>query len=110
VIISAYIVVVSLVFVSYGFFWSQGQSDLYKWRSIFRLYMEAQVFVSTSEHDRGERSVEDAEVRLFRFAHAVGEDEFSFKLNDSRDGLKRFLELNVRLIEIKKVQLSLSSD
>ncbi|KAF8592143.1 hypothetical protein K439DRAFT_1656201 [Ramaria rubella] len=81
-----------------------GKSDLYTWRAIFQLYMEAQVFESTSERDRGQRSIKDSEARLAQFAHRVGEGGFSFKMATSRNGLERFLQLNVRLMNLKKFQ------
>ncbi|GJJ14953.1 hypothetical protein Clacol_009223 [Clathrus columnatus] len=81
-----------------------GQSDLYTWRAIFQLYMEAEVFESTSEHNPGERTVEDSEARLAQFAQRVGNGGFKFKLKASREGLQRFLEFNVRLMNLKKFQ------
>lgn len=102
-------VVVALCFHFLRPFRNQKQSDLYTWRTLFRIYMEDQVFESFSERDRGERSVEDAEARLSHFAHRVSEYGFSFKLAASPDGLKRFLELNVQLMGVKKVPQCLSS-
>ncbi|KIJ39266.1 hypothetical protein M422DRAFT_49674 [Sphaerobolus stellatus SS14] len=81
-----------------------GKSDLYTWRAIFQLYMESQVFESTSERDRGDRSLEDSENRLALFARRVGESGFNFNLVKSRNGLERFLELNLTLMNIKKFQ------
>jgi hypothetical protein len=67
--------------------------------------LEAQVFESTSERDRGERSIEESEARLAQFAHRVGKGGFSLTMAASRDGLERFLELNVRLMNLKKVRV-----
>lgn len=71
------------------------------------MYLEAQVFESTSERTRGERSVEEAEERLAQFARRVGKGRFSLTIAASRDGLERFLELNVRLMNLKKVSSAL---
>jgi len=67
--------------------------------------MESQVFESTSERDRGERSIEDVESRLALFARRVGEGGFKFHMTGSRNALERFLELNVKVMNIKKVNL-----
>lgn len=70
---------------------------------MFQFYIEAEVFESTQERNRGERTIEDSEARLARFAHRVGNGGFAFKLNASQEGLQRLLEFNVRLMNIKKV-------
>jgi hypothetical protein len=48
-----------------------GHSDLYVWREVFTLWIEAEIFESRSERDRGERTVEEAERRLKAFAGEV---------------------------------------
>lgn len=45
-----------------------GHSDLYAWREIFTLWIEAEIFESGAERDRGERTIEEAERRLKAFA------------------------------------------
>jgi len=42
----------------------QSKSDIYPWREIFRIYLEAGVFFSPYEHDHGKRSAEKANERL----------------------------------------------
>lgn len=84
-----------------------GQSDLYSWREIFQLYVEAEVFESISEKDRGERTVEDSESRLGKFAERVMErglgDKKKFKMKASRDALATFIHLNMFILDLKKV-------
>jgi hypothetical protein len=45
---------------------SRPKSDLYIWREIFALWIEAEIFESSRERDRGERSIEEVEKHLVR--------------------------------------------
>ncbi|GLB41102.1 putative SPX domain containing protein [Lyophyllum shimeji] len=85
-------------------------SDLYTWREIFQLYVEAEVFQSVHELDRGERSLEESENRLKLFAERVTSrglgDKRKLKSQTSRDALETFLELNVFILNIKKFQFA----
>ncbi|KAF8342720.1 SPX domain-containing protein [Cantharellus anzutake] len=85
---------------------SRGHSNLYAWREIFRLWVEAQIFEGTIEKDRGEHDTEEAERRLATFANATRhlEDRRSRRGKDSRAALDRFLQLNMLLLDIKKFQ------
>jgi hypothetical protein len=87
---------------------SGSKSDLYTWREIFQLYMEAEVFQSISEANRGSRTVEDAEERLSLFAKQVTKRGFHhekvFKLKHSRAALETFLQLNMFILNVKKVR------
>ncbi|KAG6810602.1 hypothetical protein H0H92_011154 [Tricholoma furcatifolium] len=86
------------------------KSDLYAWREIFQLYIEAEVFESVHELDRGERSVEESENRLKLFAERVTSrglgDNRKLKSKASRDALETFLELNMSILNIKKFQFA----
>ncbi|KAF7760277.1 hypothetical protein Agabi119p4_10953 [Agaricus bisporus var. burnettii] len=86
------------------------KSDLYVWREIFQLYVEAEVFESVNESDRGERSLEESERRLQMFATQVTQRglvaEGKFKLPQSRTALEAFLQLNLGILNIKKFQLA----
>ncbi|TRM57389.1 SPX domain-containing protein [Schizophyllum amplum] len=87
---------------------AKNASDLYTWRSIFQLYVEAEVFESMGERDRGERDIETAEQRLKLFADQIGKqglaDASKLKLTQSREALQRFLELNAMILNVKKLQ------
>lgn len=48
-----------------------GHTDLYAWREVFTLWIEAEIFESGAERTRGERSVQEAERRLKAFAGEV---------------------------------------
>jgi len=71
--------------------------------------MEAEVFESMRERDRGERSVEECERRLGLFVDRVtrreqghGHKEW-MKSKQSRYALGRFLQMNALILDIKKV-------
>jgi len=92
-------------------FFSFEKSDLYSWREIFQLYMEAEVFESMRERDRGERSVEECERRLGLFVDRVtrrGQEQGQgqgqwMKSKQGRYALSRFLQMNALILDIKKV-------
>ncbi len=89
---------------------SYTKSDLYAWREIFTLWIEAQIFESSSERDRGERSVEEAERRLKAFAAEVVKrglgDRRTLIRKESRDAWAEFLRLNVLLLDLKRFQVA----
>ncbi|KAH9475912.1 hypothetical protein JR316_0011473 [Psilocybe cubensis] len=82
------------------------KSDLYFWREIFQMYVEAEVFESVAEADRGERSVEESERRLQMFAERAtqrGMGEVGrLKLPASREALETFLRMNLMILDVKK--------
>lgn len=82
------------------------KSDLYAWRSIFQLWVESEIFESHSESTRGERSIDEVERRLTRFADGVVKlgfgDKWSMKRKESRNVLERFLRVNIFLLDLKK--------
>jgi len=69
--------------------------------------MEAEVFESVREWDRGERSVEDCERRLQLFVDRVTRRGLTaqdkLKSKQGRHALGRFLQLNALILDIKKV-------
>ncbi|WVQ95244.1 hypothetical protein IAU59_002339 [Kwoniella sp. CBS 9459] len=86
------------------------KKDLYAWREIFTLWVEAEIFESNSERDRGERTVEAAEARLQRFANEVVKrglgDRRTLKGKKSRESWEEFLRLNVLLLDLKRFQVA----
>ncbi|TFK68062.1 hypothetical protein BDN72DRAFT_769922 [Pluteus cervinus] len=85
------------------------KNDLYSWREIFQLYVEAEVFENVHEVGRGERSLEDSETRLRQFVERItqrGLTKKRLKNQASADGLKNFLELNLFILNIKKYQFA----
>lgn len=87
------------------------KNDLYAWREIFQLYVEAEIFESVKEMDRGERDIAETEKRLTLFAEQVTarglNDRRKMKVKESRDALENFLQLNVLLVNLKKVSVCL---
>ncbi|KZT25579.1 hypothetical protein NEOLEDRAFT_1162727, partial [Neolentinus lepideus HHB14362 ss-1] len=94
---------VSHAFMKVGF-----KSDLYPWREFFQLYLDSEIFESTSERSRGERNVEDAEGRLRAFVSRVEErgfqDKKKWNLKESREAFRMFMQLNRLLLDLKKLQ------
>ncbi|KAJ7587069.1 SPX domain-containing protein [Mycena floridula] len=84
------------------------QSDLYCWRELFQLYIEAEIFESVGEAHRGERSIEESEQRLRLFTERVCNEGFAdpkkLKLDASREALQVFLELSLGILNVKKFQ------
>ena len=75
--------------------------DMSRWREVFELYLEAQIFFSTHERDHGARNADKAAQQLKFF-----EDEASrrnilqhFKLPGSVVAYNQFLELNKRMLQ-----------
>jgi hypothetical protein len=69
--------------------------------------MEADIFESVHRADRGERSVEECEERLKAFVNRVAQrglgDQTKLKGDKSRQALETFLELNLLILNVKKV-------
>ncbi|KZT52339.1 hypothetical protein CALCODRAFT_92070 [Calocera cornea HHB12733] len=85
----------------------KGQHDLAIWREIFSLWVEAQIFESGTERFRGERDVEEAEVRLKAFAAELVKrrlDGRRMKSKQCKKAFDRFMQLNVMLLDLKKFQ------
>lgn len=82
------------------------RNDLSRWRTIFELYLDAQIFFSTRERDRGSRGSHAAALRLRWFQDEVVKRDFSnqFKMGESRDALSRFMELNAVLLKNVRFQ------
>ncbi|KAJ7621081.1 hypothetical protein FB45DRAFT_980684 [Roridomyces roridus] len=83
---------------------SSGKSDLNAWREIFALYIETEIFESISERDRGERSVADGR-RTGCTTRGLGGCH-QLKLQQSRDALESFLQLNIFILNVKKFELA----
>jgi hypothetical protein len=83
---------------------SGGKSDLYTWREVFQLYVEAEVFEGIGEVNRGERSVEEAEKRLQAFERRIKEKKGSLRLSGSTEALDLFMTLNLFILDVKKVR------
>ncbi|KAI9147892.1 putative RING finger protein [Paramyrothecium foliicola] len=76
------------------------RTDLARWRHIFELYLDAQVFFATNEQDHGLRSSQTALKQLQWFQNEVEKRQLAkgFKLRESRVAFTRFLNLNASLL------------
>lgn len=77
------------------------KSDLARWRRIFELYLDAEVFFSTHERDHGSRSGQKALKQLQWFQAEVEKGSLArdFKLRESRTAFSRFVNLNLNLLK-----------
>lgn len=77
------------------------KTDMARWRRIFELYLDAEVFFATHERDHGSRSSQSALRQLQWFQGEVDKRHLAtdFKLRESRAAFSRFLSLNVSLLK-----------
>lgn len=82
------------------------KSDISRWREIFDLYVDAQVFFSSHELDHGSRSSTKAVKQLVWFQKEVQSRGLleKFKVPSSRLAYARFLHLNAALLQNLKFQ------
>ncbi|RDW73858.1 hypothetical protein BP5796_07300 [Coleophoma crateriformis] len=83
-----------------------GKSDLYRWRELFDIYVQAGIFFSTQELDHGRRTSTIALKQLQWFQNEVIRAGIvdSFKIPESRQALKCFVAINVALLRNLKFQ------
>jgi hypothetical protein len=69
--------------------------------------MDAEIFQGVGEQSRGDRPVEEAEERLNKFVERLNQsglvDGKSLVLKESKQAIRSFLQLNLDLLNIKKV-------
>lgn len=77
------------------------KTDLARWRNIFELYLDAEVFFSTHERNHGVRTSSAALEKLKWFQKEVTSRNLaqSFKLPQSHAAFERFLKLNLSLLK-----------
>lgn len=77
------------------------KSDMDRWRRIFELYLDAEIFFATHEREHGARSSQKALKQLQWFQGEVNKQQLvsSFKLPESRTAFSKFLELNLDLLK-----------
>ena len=82
------------------------RSDLYLWRDLLNLYVDAEVFDSVAERNRGERPVEDAEIRMAKFMEMVEKNGvLRGRSKKAHFEVEMFLRLNGIILDLKKVRL-----
>jgi hypothetical protein len=80
------------------------RSDLYLWRLLLSLYIDAEVFDSVAERNRGERSLEEVEIRMAKFLERIEKSGFlRGKSKKARAEVDAFLRLNKTILDLKKV-------
>jgi len=88
------------------------KSDLYAWREVFELYIDADIFDNQRVNGRSVSAIEEAEKRLKALEERIAERGFStggrFKFKQSREGIKLFLEMNASILNLLKFQYATS--
>ncbi|GAB5585647.1 hypothetical protein Unana1_00547 [Umbelopsis nana] len=82
------------------------KSDLYTWREIFRIYMDAEVFQGSHELDRALRTADKSRKQMDWFTGELQRMNLIPKImsRESRRAYEQFLALNAELINIKQFQ------
>lgn len=83
------------------------KTDMYNWRKIFAIYMDAQIFQGTAESDRSFRSVERAKTQMGWFVEQLSKSNLLIKLKtkESKHAFEQFIKLNTELITMKHYQV-----
>ncbi|KAI1006352.1 hypothetical protein K3495_g1874 [Podosphaera aphanis] len=82
------------------------KTDMYRWRELFDLYLQAGIFFSTHELDHGTQNSSKAAEKLEWFREEILRRRIGqmFKLSASREALSHFLTLNSFLLQTLKFQ------
>ncbi|KAG0365723.1 SPX domain-containing protein [Gamsiella multidivaricata] len=83
---------------------SPQNKDMYTWREILKVYLDAQVFVGGNEADRSTRSSEKAQQQLQWFLTEMDRSKLvqKFKQSKSKIAFNAFFQLNSELITMKQ--------
>lgn len=82
------------------------KTDMYRWRALFDVYLQACIFFSTKEQDHGSRNSATAAQQLGWFQGEVTRQGLvdAFKLPASRQAFARFVTINITLLQNLKFQ------
>ena len=82
------------------------KTDLFIWREIFELYIQANIFFSSRDQDYGPRRATTAAERLQQFSSQTRDRQVAkrFKRKESADALDQFLRLNAQLLQHLRFQ------
>jgi E3 ubiquitin-protein ligase BAH len=82
------------------------KTDMYRWRELFDIYLQAGIFFSTNELDHGSRKSATAAKQLDWFQGEVNRRGLvtAFKLPASRQALDRFVKINITLLRNLRFQ------
>ncbi|CAO3621211.1 unnamed protein product [Mucor fragilis] len=85
---------------------SPQKKDLYAWREIFNLYMEAQIFRNETEGQYSPQSYERSQEKLEWFTKELSRMNLTKKLSSrpSKKALTQFLAINAQLVHFKHFQ------
>ncbi|KAI9015306.1 SPX domain-containing protein [Phycomyces nitens] len=84
----------------------QEKDDMYTWREIFSVYMDAQIFKGKIEADRTMRSVQKSKQQMAWFTTQIQSKRLNtkFKSKTSKTAFEQFIRVNNALITMKHYQ------
>ena len=82
------------------------KDDIAKWRTIFELYLESQIFFATHEREHGALNSEEARKKLLRFADEVQRRGLTstFNKKESLTAFQQFMNVNHELLLAMRFQ------
>ncbi|OAD73798.1 hypothetical protein PHYBLDRAFT_145270 [Phycomyces blakesleeanus NRRL 1555(-)] len=82
------------------------KDDMYTWRAIFNIYMDAQIFKGKIESDRTMRSVQKSKQQMTWFMNQIESKRLATKLKSksSKIAFEQFIGVNTALITMKHYQ------
>jgi E3 ubiquitin-protein ligase BAH len=83
----------------------RSKAEVDTWREIFRLYVESQVFFSTTEQGAGARTSFAAQQKLEEFSNGLVDERKKVKLSkNGQIAVQSFLQINASLLQFMKFQ------
>jgi len=80
---------------------SKSKHDLARWRQLFELYLQSNVFFATNEQDHGTQSGSQAQARFAKFLETAQKSSLlkDFKTRESKTALQNFVAINTELLQ-----------
>jgi hypothetical protein len=80
---------------------SKSRHDLARWRRLFELYLQSNVFFAMNEQDHGTQSGSQARARFAKFLETAQKSSLhkNFKTRESKTALQNFVAINTELLQ-----------
>ncbi|GBC02040.1 hypothetical protein RclHR1_04420010 [Rhizophagus clarus] len=74
------------------------KKDMYTWREIFQLYLQAEIFIGNTEADRDEHDLEITRKQFQWFSNELSKTNLihKFKLSSSKEAFQEFLRASIK--------------
>ncbi|KAI5956630.1 hypothetical protein KGF57_003422 [Candida theae] len=82
------------------------KSELYKWRELFRLYLDSEVYFKYNDVDHGQRDSDQIQQHLTEFMDHVNKTGIltQFKKKQSIEAYNQFVQMNIHLLKMLQFQ------